>query len=313
MKKITRKERIRGGLLGLLIGDALGVPYEFHASEDIPPLRKIEYDPPKSFSDRSHDSVPPGTWSDDGAQALCLLASLMECDTFDADDYANKLVDWYDKGYMAIDDIVFDIGITTSTALQHIRAGVPPLEAGPDGEHDNGNGSLMRVLPLALWHQGSDEELVEFARLQSVITHGHMRSQICCAIYVLWARYILQECEDPWAKAVTTLRAMYPVGSPFIEEMDYYIRPDEELEGNGSGYVVDSLRSARMVQSGKSYEQVVRKAIALGRDTDTTACIAGGVAGLRFGESGIPKRWVKGLRGKMLYYSLLERLCEPLT
>lgn len=307
MKKITKTDRIRGGLLGLLVGDALGVPYEFHQADEIPPLKKIEYTPPKGFQ-RSHDSIQPGTWSDDGAQALCLLATLLECDTFDAEDYAKRLVMWYDEGYMAVDEIVFDIGFTTGTAIQNLRAGVSALKAGPDGEHDNGNGSLMRVLPLALWHKGSKEELVDFARKQSLVTHGHIRSQICCAIYVLWARNILEEKESPWSGAIATLREMFDTESGFIKEMDYYIRPDEALEGNGSGYVVDSLRSARMVQEENSYEKIVRAAIALGRDTDTTACIAGGIAGLRFGESGIPKRWLKDLRGKMLYYSLLERL-----
>lgn len=297
-KKLTREDRIRGGLLGLLIGDALGVPYEFHAPEEIPSLKKIEYNPPKGF-DRSHNSIQPGTWSDDGAQALCLLDSLLECNTFDAEDFGKRLVAWYDEGYMAVDEIVFDIGITTSTALSYLRGGVTALKAGPNDVQDNGNGSLMRVLPLVLWHQGSDAELVQFACEQSMVTHGHMRSQICCAIYVLWARNILNDSQNPWNYAIETLKKIWGKDSAFIQEMEYYIRPSENLKGNGSGYVVDAE---------SSYEKVVKKAIALGRDTDTTACIAGGIAGLKFGESGIPQRWIKGLRGKILYYSMLEKL-----
>lgn len=306
---ISLQERIEGGILGLLIGDALGVPYEFHASEDIPPLDKIEYKPPRGF-DRSHDSIKPGTWSDDGAQALCLLASLLNCGSLDLEDFAKRLVQWYDFGYCAVDRNVFDIGFTTGSAIQNIRAGVAAAEAGPNGEHDNGNGSLMRVLPLALWHKGSDEELVRDACLHSLVTHGHIRSQICCAIYCLWARNILKEVEGPWECAIKTLREIYAPDSQFIEEMDYYIRPDEDLIGNGSGYVVDSLRSAKMVMKHDSYEDVVRAAIALGKDTDTTACIAGGVAGLQFGIKGIPKRWISKLRGKEIYKPLLQSLLK---
>lgn len=309
--KISRKERIEGAILGLLIGDALGVPYEFNAPEQIPEPAKIEFTPPAGFK-RSHEGVKPGTWSDDGAQALSLLASLLNCGKFDPDDFGRRLVQWYDHGYLAVDNNVFDIGITTASAIQNIRFGVPPVEAGPNGVHDNGNGSLMRVLPLAIWHQGSDEELVRDASLQSSITHGHIRSQICCAIYSLWARNILFEIENPWDAAVSSLRAMYSAESEFIQEMEYYIRPDEYPNGKGSGYVVDSLRSAKMVQTQGEYEKIVKASISLGNDTDTTACIAGGIAGLQYGIQGIPKRWVTKLRGKKLYRPLLDELIRYL-
>ncbi|HEY0095813.1 MAG TPA: ADP-ribosylglycohydrolase family protein, partial [Archangium sp.] len=145
----TRQERIEGGLYGLLIGDALGVPYEFHPPAQLPGLPLIEFEPPPGFS-RAHAGVPPGTWSDDGAHALCLLASLLYRGTLDAEDLGRRLVNWYELGYMAVDYEVFDVGIQTREALANVRAGVPALEAGPSGERENGNGSLMRVLPLAL-------------------------------------------------------------------------------------------------------------------------------------------------------------------
>src|SRR3712207_1158606 len=103
---LTRKQRIEGGLIGLLGGDALGVPYEFQDAEDLPPFSQIEYEPPPGFA-RSHGGVAPGTWSDDGAQALCLLASLLERDCFDPDDFARRLLRWYEQGYMAVDNRVF--------------------------------------------------------------------------------------------------------------------------------------------------------------------------------------------------------------
>ena len=306
---LSRKERIAGGLVGLLVGDALGVPYEFHPANEIPPLSDIEFIPPKDFR-RAHLGVPPGTWSDDGAQALVLLASLLDCGKLDLKDFAKGLVDWYETGYMAPDGKVFDVGIQTGQAINKLRSGYRPEKAARRDDHANGNGSLMRVLPLALWHQGSDAELVEDAHRQSLVTHGHIRSQICCALYCLWARRIMEEAKNPWQEAVLALRQIYGQDSAEVEELDYFIRPDDEPIGQGSGYVVDSLRSARMVMTVGIYEQVVKAAIALGHDTDTTACIAGGIAGLRDGLSAIPKRWTDNLRGKEIYEPELKKLLD---
>lgn len=294
-------------MVGLLVGDALGVPYEFHGPEEIPPREQIEMQPPAGFR-RAHAGVPPGTWSDDGAHALCLLASLQHCGHLDPEDLMRRLYNWYEHGYMAVDGKVFDVGIQTSRALQEFRAGTPALECGPAGERDNGNGSLMRVLPLALWHRGSDDELIADARTQSRVTHGHVRAQLCCALYCMWARRILDEHETPWTSAVAAVRARCRPGTAEEEALEYYIRPDDEMSGTGGGYVVDCLRSAVMVQRESSYEAVVRAAIQLGNDTDTTACVAGGIAGLRWGIEAIPIHWHGQLRGAELLDELLDRL-----
>lgn len=306
---MTLAERMEGGLIGLLAGDALGVPYEFNRPEDLPAADAIEMTPPAGF-ERSHAGVPPGTWSDDGAQALLLLESLLERNGFDPDDFGQRLVSWYNQGYMAVDSRVFDCGITTATAIRRMLGGTPPLEAGPAEPYDNGNGSLMRALPLALWHSGSDQELVRDARLQSRVTHGHLRSQLCCALYVLWGRRIMQEHAEPWEDAVRTLRDICAAEPEAVEELEWSIRPDLPPEGNGSGYVVDSLRSARLAVSEPNYEMAMKRAIGLGQDTDTTACIAGGIVGLRDGLAAIPERWRTALRGRELLDPLLHRLLE---
>ena len=303
----TRQERIEGGLYGLLIGDALGVPYEFHPPALIPESGLIEFAPPPGFS-RAHEGVPPGTWSDDGAHALCLLASLLYRGTLDVEDLGRRLVNWYELGYMAVDYEVFDVGIQTREALANVRAGVPALEAGPSGEQENGNGSLMRVLPLALWHQGTDAELARDAMLQSRVTHGHLRSQVCCALYCLWARRTLEGSANAWADAVATFHALYPEGTAPRDELEWSIRPESPDLGRGSGYVVDCLRSARDCVAVGPYERVVKAAIALGHDTDTTAAVAGGIAGLRDGLQAIPERWRKALRGEELVRPMVEQL-----
>lgn len=301
--KISLHDRLRGGVYGLLVGDALGVPYEFHHRFDLPPA--IEMVPPPEFR-RAHASVPPGTWSDDGAHALALLASLLWHDgRFDADDFARRLVNWYEHGYLAVDGLVFDVGGTTRRAIVAFRDGARAIDAGGTAEADNGNGSLMRTLPLALVHRGSDAELFETACLASRVTHGHLRSQVCCALYCLWARRLLAGEADAWAGAVAAFRS---IASPSaLAELE--LRPEHHAELVGDGYVVNSLQSARgLLARHARYEDVVVGAVNLGQDTDTTAAIAGGVAGVRDGVGAIPERWMSALRGRELVDPLVEQL-----
>lgn len=305
----TRRERIEGGLIGLLVGDALGVPYEFHPPAQIPAPSAIEFDPPPGYP-RAHAQVPPGTYSDDGAQALYLLASLLDRGRFDPDDFGKRLLAWHDDGYLAVDGDVFDVGIQTGQALRALRAGTPALEAGPDEERANGNGSLMRVLPLALWHKGADAELVEDACLQSLVTHGHPRSQLCCALYCLWARRTLEGAADPWSAAAAALRGLLADDPEVLAEFETAVRPDDPAAVTGRGYVVDSLHSARWATAAGAFEAVVKAAVALGHDTDTTAAIAGGIAGLRDGRAAIPERWAAALRGRELSAPLLHALLD---
>ncbi len=301
------RDQIHGGILGMLVGDALGVPYEFHDPRNLPSMEDIDMTPPAGFR-RAHRGTPPGTWSDDGALALCLLASLLNRDTFDPSDLAERFVAWVRQGYMAVDGRVFDIGNQTSDSLYRLERGIPPLNAGGDDEFSNGNGSLMRVLPLALWHRGDDTELINLAAQQSRLTHGHARSRVCCALYCLWARRIIEGASDPWTAAVRTLR-MTAHG-----EMAHELRRNVDVDFTpaGSGYVVDCLHTARAAMREDTYERVVQRAIAFGQDTDTSACVAGGLAGLKFGAPAIPRHWMDALRGRALVDPLLDGLTRLL-
>jgi len=151
------RDAIAGGVWGLLIGDALGVPYEFRKPHQLPSFDQIEMPPPGGFRP-TYPNAPPGAWSDDGAHALCFLASLLDCGRLDLDDLGARLLRWLDNGYMAVDGIVFDVGMQTSTALANLRSGVPADRAGGRDEFANGNGSLMRcrsacgiVGPMRSW------------------------------------------------------------------------------------------------------------------------------------------------------------------
>lgn len=300
-----------GGLVGLLIGDALGVPYEFKSPEQLPPYEEIEMTPPAKFR-RSHAGVPVGTWSDDGSQALCLLASLLDCGRLSLADFSDRLVRWADEGYMAVDGDVFDTGIQTSRALDRLRDGVSPREAGGADERDNGNGSLMRVLPLALWHAGPDRAVVGAAHISSLPTHAHPRSLVACAFYSLVARAYLWKIDDPWSWANEHLGAVYQrwsverePDSTFLAELDLIRRFMKTETPRGSGYVLDTLLSARTALEQPTFEDVAKAAIQFGNDTDTTAAVACGLAGIKFGLEGIPARWLQHLRGYDLAGSLL--------
>lgn len=309
---MTEKNRIKGGLYGLLVGDALGVPYEFHSADSIPPFEEIEMIPPDNFN-KTYPNVKAGTWSDDGAQALCLLNSLLEKGRFSLTDFSMKLLAWYDTGLWAVDNIVFDVGIQTSEALNAFRNGVSPEMCGnvrPDGK---GNGALMRVLPLALWHRGTDLELVNDAHRQCLITHANITNQVCCALYCLVARRLLEgtDFNAALSHSVQNIREIYADMPDHNEEFEFRLQPDEPdiWQGNGSGYVIDSLRSAFMImREAVCYEDAVKIAVSLGNDTDTTACILGGLAGIAFGYDSIPERWTDTLRQKASVEELLSNL-----
>jgi ADP-ribosylglycohydrolase len=305
------RDQVLGGLYGLLIGDAVGVPYEFSDASDLPPLELIDLSPPPGFR-RAHPNAPRGAWSDDGAQALCLLASLLHCKGLDCDDLGRRLVNWWDWGYMAVDEVVFDIGGQTLAALSAVREGMPAEQAGPADERYNGNGSLMRVLPLALWHRGSDEELARDAARQSLVTHAHPRSQVCCALYCLWARATLRGDADPWRRATEIFRTLAASHPAWLDELETHVRPDAPPHGSGSGYVVDCLHSARVALEEPTFERTIQRAVAIGSDTDTTAAVAGGIAGLRYGLGAIPDRWKSGLAGRHLVEPLAEELVARL-
>jgi ADP-ribosylglycohydrolase len=303
---LTRHDRITGGLIGLLVGDALGVPYEFTPPHNLPPADQIEMTPPPGFP-RAHVGVPPGTWSDDGAQALVLLDSLLANEGLDLEHFAHGLTRWLHQGFFAVNNAVFDIGAQTSTAINRLMQGMPADRSGPAEESRNGNGSLMRVLPLVLWHRGTDDELVALAARQSLPTHGHPRSQVACALYCLWARRVLEGQAAPWDAAAESLRrtgALFPTA-----EIDRVLEPGNRERAQGSGYVLDCLWSARVaVEDTATYEGCVRRAIAFGHDTDTTAAVAGGIAGLLYGREAIPERWQTTLRGQAVLTPLLSSL-----
>ncbi|WP_272551377.1 ADP-ribosylglycohydrolase family protein [Acidovorax sp. NCPPB 3576] len=303
----SRKSRLRGAIYGLLVGDALGVPYEFSSAAELPKPGLIEMAPPAHFQ-RAHPGVPPGTWSDDGAQALHLLKVLLGGHVAIETQLAEGLQSWMASAELTPDGRVFDVGIQTQEALSRLARGVPPHQSGPYEERNNGNGSLMRVLPAALLPAADDGVFIERARRQSLPTHGHARSLLACSLATLISAGLLEGFT--FVQALDQAQDRLEEMTVEMEKEELRVLLDGRLDApNGSGYVVDCLWSAvAAVLRTRTFEDCVRCAICFGNDTDTTACVAGGWAGLLYGEESIPLRWREQLRGKHLVEPLLERL-----
>lgn len=175
-----------------------GRPLRVSLSNNLPPLDQLDMIQPSDFP-RAHRRVPTGAWSDDGALALALLDSLLDCGRFNAEDFGRRLIDWYEHGRYAVDQVVFDVGIQTAESIRVIKQKIR-ASAGVT-ERSNGNGSLMRALACVLWHRGSDDALITLADQQSRVTHSHIRSRVCCALYCVWARYVAAGDLDAWTTA----------------------------------------------------------------------------------------------------------------
>lgn len=300
-------DQIRGGMWGLLIGDAAGVPYEFMDAASIAKLAPgapgfDSLASPIAVELRAH-KVSHGTWSDDGAQALALADSLVECGRFDPDDFAHRLIRWRFHGAYTPDGVVFDCGVHTSQALNAIRRR-ESVEVASRGRPSLGNGSLMRTLPLALWHRGTNAELVRDARAASAVTHYDPVAQDACALYCLLVRE-LRVGRDMNLGAASTALHRFGALTGRGEILRDMLRPPM-----GSGHVLDSLAAALDATTAATYASAVRSAIAMGNDTDTTAAIVGGLVGARDGLASIPRGWLDTMRGAEVAAPIIERLVQ---
>jgi ADP-ribosylglycohydrolase len=174
------------------------------------------------------------------------------------------------------------VGIQTRAAIERLESGVPTHEAGGAHEGENGNGSLMRVAPLALWHTGSDEQLVADAHAQSLPTHRHPRSQVACALLCLVLRELLDGAANPddaVSNAKAKLERCYAAQPSHAQELNIICKAARRSAPTSTGYVLDTFWSALHAARRATFAEAVRAAVALGHDTDTSACVAGAVAG----------------------------------
>ncbi|NAS30029.1 ADP-ribosylglycohydrolase family protein [Flavobacteriaceae bacterium R38] len=308
--------KLKGGIFGVTIGDALGVPVEFKSREF------LRVNPVKDFLGYLCWNQPPGTWSDDSSLTLCLIDSLIN--GFDIEDIGQKFANWYQNGYWGAHHKVFDVGGSIRCSLERIIAGESARFSGGFFEYDNGNGSLMRILPMVyfLQNERSIEERFMKIREVSSITHANLRSVLSCFIYTEYALLLLKG-DDKYLAYQKIKKQLVD----FVEEKDFNQREIKlfervliqdifdinESEIKSSGYVLHSLEASLWCfLNTDSYQEAVLKAVNLGDDTDTTAAITGGLAGLYYGYDKIPENWKKEVARFNDIESLIENFYTKL-
>ncbi|MFK7114295.1 ADP-ribosylglycohydrolase family protein [Flavobacterium oreochromis] len=307
---------VHSALFGVAVGDALGVPVEFKDRNELARF------PVQGMKEYGSHGQPAGTWSDDSSLTFCLADSL--CDGYNTNQLAQYFVNWRNEQMWTPHGRVFDIGIATSNAIYRISQGIDPILCGGFNIGDNGNGSLMRILPLVFYIKDkSIDEIYQITKEVSSITHAHFRSVFACFIYLVYALEIIKGSDKE--KAYTTMQLII---ADFLKEKDFNknelslfdrilkqnISSIEETNISSSGYVLHSLEASLWcVLTSNSYKETVLKAVNLGGDTDTTGAIAGGLAGLIYGYDAIPTEWINVLARKTDIENLCERLAKKYT
>lgn len=313
-----RLERERGdskminskdGIIGLAIGDAMGVPLEFCMREKL--MQNITTEM-KGYG--SHD-VPKGTWSDDTSMTLCLIDAINNSGKIILDDIAKNFIKWTENAEFTATGERFDIGRTCLRAIFNYEKGIKANECGLDGELDNGNGSLMRILPLVYYCYSknmNEKEIYEVVRDVSSLTHRHEISIMGCFIYVLFGIELLKENNLEKAyKKIKKINYKKYFSADTISKYDrILVKNIKEYsidEIKSTGYVVDTLEATLWVLfNTNTYNQAILGAINLGNDTDTVGACTGGLAGIHYGYDRINTEWLNDL----LKRNYIEEMCE---
>jgi ADP-ribosyl-[dinitrogen reductase] hydrolase len=294
-------EKVQGLVLGLAVGDALGVPFEFLEPSNI---ENEKFEEMKGYG--THNQ-PAGSFSDDTSLCLCTIESLIH--NYNQDETAHLFIRWRDEFYWTASNNVFDIGITTDIALSNIKNGISINDAAPKNERSCGNGALMRILPLVFYCDNLTlDEIYQLVERYASITHGHIRSHMACFYLLVYAHRVMRlpngskqngsfNKRKCFADVSVEIERFFQTNEVFRNEIQHFERlfntlPNQFNELQNTGYVIHSLEVVfSLFLRYNRYEIMVTQAIKLGGDTDTNACIVGGLAGLFYGKNNIPERW----------------------
>ena len=301
------------GILGFAIGDAMGVPLEFVQRQ------KLINDPVTEMLGYGSHNVPKGTWSDDTSMTLATIDSIINTGKIDYTDIASNFLKWFKDAKYTATDKVFDIGRTTLHALANIEQSMSnATDCGEKSEYSNGNGSLMRILPIAYYcykqsqnNKMSNEKVLEIVSGVSSITHAHEISILGCYIYTMYAIRLLNG-DNKYNSYEHIKNLDYSKFSKdSLSRYDRILKDDiSKLDINeikSSGYIVDTLEATLWVLLNTSnYNQAIIGAINLGNDTDTIGACTGGLAGIIYGEDTINSNW----KNSLLKIEYIQDLCE---
>lgn len=306
-------KEIKSALFGVAVGDALGVPVEFKSREF------LKKNPVTDMVGYGTYNQPEGTFSDDSSLTFCLAEALTE--EYYLPSIAKNFIEWRFNNYWTARGEVFDVGISTREAIDRLAKGERPDLAGGFDDTSNGNGSLMRILPLVfhLYDKPTPERFDKTKEVSS-ITHGHFRSSFACFYYLEFARQLLDKKDkfEIYANLQTEIpkflsyRIINPKEIVLFDRLlkgKIYEFPENEIYS--SGYVLHTLEaSIWCLLTTDNFKDAVLKAVNLGEDTDTAAAVTGGLSGLIYGFESIPPKWIKKLARKKDIEDLAIRLGE---
>ncbi|MDO4815619.1 MAG: ADP-ribosylglycohydrolase family protein [Bacillota bacterium] len=326
---------IKGSIWGLIVGDALGVPVEFEDRE------ALKQNPVTGMRGYGTYNLPEGTWSDDSSMTLCTIAALCK-GKIDCEDIMSRFAAWRYKGRYTPYGRCFDCGGTTKRAIEKYRRGILAEECGGMDERDNGNGALMRILPVVLYQFEKYQHfkccdrhaIIKPICRVAALTHVHPINQIGCALYAQLLGELInykhyneptKPCDNLFDVVALAMkgdfrwRADWNFGRrsygtskhqrPYSRLKDiraFAALPEEEIKSGG--YVVNTLEAAIWCfLNTESYADCVLKAVNLGNDTDTTAAVAGAIAGAYYGSSAIPAEWLNCLARKEWLAGMIDK------
>lgn len=320
-------EKCKAVVVGHAVGDALGVPVEFSKRSYLkkhPVTEMLEY---------GTYEVPKGSWSDDTSMSLCALDSLAK-GSIDFDDIMENFGKWYYRDEFTPTGFAFDMGNTCSMAIFNYFANKLPYDkCGLSDDYSNGNGSLMRIHPFVLYLANKNltiKEKIGIIDTASALTHAHTRSTIACGIYafILWELlknpdkssiklgmnkaleyYLALKENDIAVREELQLGKFDNLFGRILNDYDRQWEDGKENEDfiQSHGYIMHTIEaSIWCLLTTDSYAECVLKAVNLGHDTDTTAAVAGGLAGALYGYDAIPEEWRKNLKRR----DYIEELCD---
>lgn len=320
MKK-KLKDPVPGALFGLVIGDALGVPVEF-IKRDV-----LSQDPVKDFQTykgpegyKGHNQ-PPSTFSDDSSLTFCLAESL--CNGYDVNDIGKRFVKYFFDGYWTAGGQVFGVGKSTEDSITRLRDGVPPAQSGNYDESCSGNGSLMRILPLLFYIRDFEiEKRYEINREVASITHGSMQTILPCFYYLEFALELLNGSgkQKAYANVAKTV-SKFIAGLSLSPQDDEVLAPllREDITQRSMESIQTTHQAVLTIQAAMycfmktdNYCDAVLMAVNMGDDTDTTAAVTGGLAGLYYGINAIPDKWKASVQRSSDISDLCYRLSNAM-
>lgn len=292
-------DKIMASFLGFIVGDALGVPLEF-LSRDFLSTNFVN----DMIGYGSHN-MPEGTWSDDTSLTIATIDSIIQCGKIDYEDIMKKFLSWFEENNYTADNLVFDIGVSTRKALINYKNGNEPIKCGGKHFYDNGNGSLMRMLPFVFIFYSKDYSFLDSSLIIdniSSLTHGNEISCLGCRIYIDYLNFILNGYDK-----LTAIELLSTIDYSIYYSKDSILYYKNILGGElknmnvkdikSSGFIIDTLEASLWCTiTSNSYQEAVLKAINLGNDTDTIGAITGSINGILYGIDSIPTKWINKLK-----------------